>query len=562
MRTIKSKVAIGAVVGVGLVVVVVAAVVLLFDANQLRPRLEQAMGDALGRSVHLGNIRVALLSGGVVVDDLSIADDPQFSDMPFVTAKRVAVGVDLLPLITSRTLRVETFTLEQPQVALRQNAAGEWNVARLGAARPTEPTPSGDAARNAGNRAAAVAGVFVRQIAIADGRVVIARPPSQGARDNAESVYQGVNLTVNDLSLTTQFPFHFSASTPGGGSVALDGQAGPVNMADTPATPFQGTLAIKHLNIAAAGLADPAAGLAGSLDFMGMVSAEGGRLSSNGALTATGLQLVAGGSPLRVPIEIDYQSDYSTSSRDGAIMQGDVHIGKAVAHLTGTYSLAGETPTLAARLAGPGLAAPELEAALPAIGLGLPSGASLKGGTIDVNLAIDGPADRLVIAGPITMANATLSGFDLGGKMGAMASFAGLPTASDTEIERLGLTLRIAPEGTTVDDLALVVPAIGSMSGSGRISPAGALDFAMAAKLTKPVGAAGSLTRVASGGQDGGLPFHVRGTTSTPTFSPDVKAVAGNLAKDSAVKAAGALGGSKAAGAASVLSGLFGGKKK
>ena len=68
----------GAVV-IGLPLVLVLAIALFFDANQFKPQLEAAIGDALGRKVSIGNIRTALLSGGIALEDLAIADDPAFS---------------------------------------------------------------------------------------------------------------------------------------------------------------------------------------------------------------------------------------------------------------------------------------------------------------------------------------------------------------------------------------------------------------------------------------------------------------------------------------------------
>src|SRR6187549_3393992 len=107
----------GAVV-IGLPLVLILAIVLFLDANQFKPQLEAAIGDALGRKVSIGHIRTALLKGGIALEDVSIADDPAFSNAPFVTAKSVSVGVDLMPLIVSRTLHVESFRLEEPQVML------------------------------------------------------------------------------------------------------------------------------------------------------------------------------------------------------------------------------------------------------------------------------------------------------------------------------------------------------------------------------------------------------------------------------------------------------------
>ena len=106
---------------------------LFFDANQFRPQLEQTMGEALGRKVTIGSIKAALLSGGVAVEDLSIADDPAFSAAPFVTAKAVTVGVNLLPLIFSRSVRVQAIRLNGS--TSRASPLGVGTVEFLGARR-------------------------------------------------------------------------------------------------------------------------------------------------------------------------------------------------------------------------------------------------------------------------------------------------------------------------------------------------------------------------------------------------------------------------------------------
>ena len=65
---------------------------------------------------------------------------------------------------------------------------------------------------------------------------------------------------------------------------------------------------------------------------------------------------------------------------------------------------------------------PDLEGVLPAVGVTLPSGASLKTGTLDTTLAISGPVDKLTITGPVNLANAQLAGFNLKSKLGALGT--------------------------------------------------------------------------------------------------------------------------------------------
>ena len=323
------------------------------------------------------------------------------------------------------------------------------------------------------------------------------------------------------------------AKTPGEGVVTVDGKAGPINMNDTAETPVHASLDVKHLDVAATGFVDPSSGFAGLVDLAATVASDGKRADLKGKLRAEKLRLVPAGTSARVPIEIDYESDYDLKRSSGTLKQGDVHVGKALSHLTGTYG-GREEMVLHMKLSGHQLPAPELEAALPAVGVTLPAGASIREGTLDVDLTINGPLDRLVIAGPVTMANTRLKDFDLGSKMSAIAAFGGVPASSDTVIETFHSDVRVASEGIRADAVNLVVRSIGNLTGGGTIAPKGTLDFRML----------GSLASVK------GVPFRIQGTTANPVFVPDVSAAVGNILKNP----------ESAAGAAKTLSGLF--KKK
>ena len=106
----------------------------LVPVNQFRPTIEQKISAALGRQVVVGNLSFSLLSGSVSAENLSIGDDPKFSSSPFLTAKSLKVGVEILPLIFSKSLNVTGVTIVDPQVTLLQNPAGQWNYSSLGGA--------------------------------------------------------------------------------------------------------------------------------------------------------------------------------------------------------------------------------------------------------------------------------------------------------------------------------------------------------------------------------------------------------------------------------------------
>jgi AsmA protein len=513
----------------GLVVAVLVGAAAFLDVDQFRPMLEQELGSAVGRKVTIGRIRLALLSGSVAVENVSIADDPAYSSSPFLTARTLKAGVELMPLVLSRSLHVDSIVLENPEVVLLRSPSGAWNFSTLGnaaSAKRPDPPPASSSPPSA-----TVMGLLVRKLTITNGVLTIGERGAKSPR----RVYRDVSLEARDLSYTSQFPFRVRAKAPGDGLMSLDGQAGPIDPKDTSETPVHAKLDVKHLDLATTGVVDPASGLAGLIDLAAALASDGRRADLKGTIHADKLRLVAGASPSRVPIDLAYDADYDLKRQSGTVRQGDVHIGKAVAHLTGSYD---DRDNLAVhlKLSGRQLPAPELEAALPAVGMTLPAGASIREGTLDLELAINGPLDRLVITGPVTMTNARVKDFDLGSKLAAVAAFAGVPRSADTFIERLHSDVRVAPDGIRADAVNVIVRSIGSLSGNGAIAPKGTMDFHM-------LGSLGSVR---------GIPFRIEGTTSNPVFVPDVAAAVGNVLKSP----------ESATEAAKALSGLFKKKKK
>ena len=70
----------GGIIGVALIVILILPSII--NANRFRPKMESDLSLALNRKVSIGNVRLAILSGGVKVDDLSVADDPAFASEP------------------------------------------------------------------------------------------------------------------------------------------------------------------------------------------------------------------------------------------------------------------------------------------------------------------------------------------------------------------------------------------------------------------------------------------------------------------------------------------------
>jgi AsmA protein len=284
---------------------------------------------------------------------------------------------------------------------------------------------------------------------------------------------------------------------------------------------------LQHLDLATTGFIDPASGLGGVLDYTGTMKSDGKKAHTEGTVKADKLRLTRNGEPAKAPVTIDYASDYDLVQQAGVLSRGEIHTGKSTAHVSGNYNTQGQSTVVHLKVNGSALPVADIEGLLPALGVILPSGAGLQGGTADADLAIEGAVDRLVTTGDLKVSNARLTGFDLASKMSVLSALTGLKGGSDTVIQTLSSNLRIAPEGIRADNLKLIVPAIGMMTGRGTIGANNALDFHMVATLANP-GQGSMLGQMASGlpilGQNakGTIPFMIQGTTSSPVFVPDV----------------------------------------
>jgi AsmA protein len=492
---------------VGILVVIAIAIPFFVDANTFRPTLESELTEALGRQVKVGNLSLSLFAGAVKADDISIADDPEFSKSPFVEAKSFQVGVELIPLIFSKTLNVTELSLNQPEISLVKSENGEkWNFSSLGGKNASAQKPTAKTSSVGGNPNLSVAKLNVN-----DGRLSVSRARSgEKAR-----VYDKVNIQVTNFSFTSSFPFQMTAQLPAGGSLKLEGKGGPIDAANAALTPLEAKINVQQMNLAASGFIDPASGISGIADFEGTVNSNGHEAKTNGALKVTSLQVAQKGSPAGRPVEVNYTVVHNILKETGDITRCDISMGKAVAHATGTYDAHGKVTAVNLKLNGQGMPVDDLEAMLPALGVVLPPKATLKGGDLNTNMTIDGPVDKLVTMGTIKLENSALANFDLGSKLSAISALAGKKTGNDTTIQNFSSDVRVAPEGTQANNIDLTVPSIGVLTGAGTVSPANELAFKMNAAL-------GGL----------GIPFAIEGTTSDPKFVPDVKGMAKGLLKD------------------------------
>ncbi len=520
---------------VGLLLLIVIVLSFVVNGETFRPTLESRLSAALGRQVTLGHLSFSLFSGSLVADNIAIADDPAFSSSPFVQARQLKVGVELGPLIFSKQVHITRLTIDTPSINLVQNQAGKWNFSSIGGSTPAQSTPQQPAARP---------DLSVGELKITGGSATVSSVPPTAR----PFVYTGVNVDVKQFAFNNNFPFDLSADLPAKGTLKLNGTAGPIPEKDASQTPVHASLHIAGLDPVAAGIVEASKGVSGVVDIEAQVDSNGTQVNSNGKLKATRLQLSRAGSPAPQPVDVDYTITSDLVQRTGRVTDIALHTGSVAAHLTGTFRMTPQAIQLDLHLSAPNLPVDGVEQLLPAVGVKIPAGSSLKGGTLTANINITGPATETSLAGPVEVDNTRLAGFDLGSKIQGLNPFGG--TGGGTNIQKLAATIESTPQITKISNIDANIPQIGTATGSGTVSPAGDLNFNLVATLSSnnAVGALANQavntarnqvqgiiggflskgskqTTTTTSNANHGIPLTVTGTTTSPVIRANLKAM-------------------------------------
>jgi AsmA protein len=499
-----------------LIVAALGSIPLFVNANTFRPGIENQLTTALGRAVKVGDLHVSFFSGGLVAKDLSIADDPNFSAAPFLTAKEVRIGVELRSLIFARQINMRSLQVESPQIALIRAANGEWNFSSI-----RRRIASGDTGAGIPKASEAeLSSLSVDRIVIDEGRAVVSLPAHV-----TPLAYEHVNLTAHAFSLASRFPFDLNVALPPRGIVSVSGHVGPIDRYDSANSPADAQISAKNLDPATLGFLDPDGGLSFLAAIDMHAATDGQTLTTSGTIHIQDLKLRKDATALR-PLDFSYRGTHRLKGNSGQIEEATATMGHAVLHLTGAY----QPRLLNLKLAGQRLPIDEIQPVMTAAAIRLPDNSVLKGGTLSMNFSITGHTDSLVIIGPLKLDDTRLVGFDVSSHIHGIAALSGLKKGDTTNFDRLYVNVRVANAGVLVDDIDAVIPEMGELTGSGTVSPAHQLDFNLVAKVAsaKGIGKVGVVLLTKLNGSDGssrnasGVPMHVTGTPDDPYITTDV----------------------------------------
>ena len=315
------------------------------------------------------------------------------------------------------------------------------------------------------------------------------------------AVYQQLNAQISNVTPKTQSPFSVSGQLPGGGSMSADGKVGPFNQANNAATPLDAQITLKHVELGSSGLLPPDAGIGGTADLQAQVKSNGQTLNATGSTQIAGIKLAKDGCHPPKPVQVQFAIVQNEQAMTGEIQRAVFTVGRATINGSGTYQSSGPTTAINLKINGDGVPIDELVAFLPAVGVRLPQGSQLKGGTLTTTLTVSGSSANPVISGPVRLNNTQLAGFDLGSKLQTLSQLTGgkigSATGSGTNIRSLSMNVRAAGGGIQTDNIALDVAGVGTATGAGSVSPAGALNYNVVLKLTELAGGASGQQRTA-----------------------------------------------------------------
>lgn len=392
------KLLISVLVALVLIVAALAIVPQFLDVNRYHDQIQAELSKRLGRQVSIGHLSLSLLPPSFKVENGVIFEDPAFNTgRPFAQARDLSIRVQLLPLL-SKQLRIDSVTLDQPQIELVSNSAGVWNVSSLGAKK--QPKEQGGQTE-----------LQLARLQINNGTIAIQNDRTHLQR----SLYDHIDLTLRDYAKGKPFSVDLAAHLPGQGKqvARLSGKGGPVDEANLANTPFDGKVDLDQVSISGfheflnlEALEGTDATLTGSSN----VKNENGRLKADGALKIADLRVRGNEIGYLISVDYDVSDDLTTDLIQ--INRGMVKLGSTPLDITGSLNTR-STPSLAdLRIKANDVSIAEAARMAAAFGTGFNPGMQFAG-RLNANIHAQGASSNPALNGNLDVRDLTITGKDL-----------------------------------------------------------------------------------------------------------------------------------------------------
>ena len=214
-------------------IVLIALLVIPFfvNVNDYKPEIKQAVYDATGRNLDIGNIKLSLFPWvGITLTDIQFENATGFKHENMLEVASVDVQVALMPLFDQQ-IEVKRFELNAPKIWLTQNKDGRNNWSDLSpeqtantevatASDNKTPTPKGETSKGKTNNTLPIA--FEAKLLQLKGGQVIWQDSDKG-----EMVIHDIQLNITDLQLKQPIGIDLSAQV-GANPIQINAKIGPI----------------------------------------------------------------------------------------------------------------------------------------------------------------------------------------------------------------------------------------------------------------------------------------------------------------------------------------------
>ncbi len=193
------------------------------DVNNYKPQISEAVEEATGRALQIGNIKASLFPWvGIRLEDVRLANRSGFSDRDFLKVESLNIQVALLPLL-SKEIEIKRFELDAPELFLERNAAGEGNWEDLLASEPVSASAPAAERQAANDRSPSpLAALNAESLQLNHGRLIWADSMTQSGVELSD-----VKIEVNDVQVERPVQVNASARV-GTDEIGLTAQVGPL----------------------------------------------------------------------------------------------------------------------------------------------------------------------------------------------------------------------------------------------------------------------------------------------------------------------------------------------
>jgi uncharacterized protein involved in outer membrane biogenesis len=390
------------VVIIAVVLVIAVAIIvgiLAGNVDKYRPRVQAELQKKLDRQVTIGHLGLHFFPLSIGADGVTVAEAPAFSSSrPFATAKALYISVGLFSLIGGNP-EVKELILDRPQIELIHNSAGVWNFSTIGG--PSTPGSSGNNSSS----------VSLNELKINDGQVAI----TDQAANQPRSVYDHIDLNLEDFAPGKKFGLDVAAHLPGQGQQLLSfkGKVGPLNSANSAATPVDGHISLQEVSLAAAnrfaaGTLPPQTDAIASGDAD--VNSQATQLSAKGNLKLQNVMLK--GAKLDFPIGADYDLTADRAQNTIQVRSGKIDLGSTSFNIAGSIDGHAKPANLNIQVSTKNSSITELAKLAGAFGLAFNPAYRVKG-TVTADVSAKGPITAPQLNGSLSAKQVEASGGEI-----------------------------------------------------------------------------------------------------------------------------------------------------